>query len=43
MKKNRAKFKILAQKNKKEDREEFVSSLNSNTPKNQPGTEYDSW
>ena len=35
MEKNRAEFKILAQKNKKEDWEKFASSLNCNTPTNQ--------
>ena len=34
-KKTRAEFKILAQKNKKEDWEKFASSLNYNTPINQ--------
>ena len=34
-KKNRAELKILAEKNKKEDWEKFVSSLNMNTPINQ--------
>ena len=34
-KKNRAEFKSLAKKNKKENWEKFAKSLNSNTPKNQ--------
>ena len=34
-KKNRAEFKILAQKNKKEDWEKFASFLNCSTPINQ--------